>query len=127
MEIKMNFIPSIFKRQELVNSKDLANLNLDKPFIVEKYVDKVIRHLANAIIETNRNYKTQHDIKLIFNSGYDETSWSGGSNYYLPIKMHMNEIDFEVRLCVELKSKGYTISNREYRDDRRIIYFTINW
>jgi hypothetical protein len=104
----MNFIKNLFVKQELPFAEKLATLNLDKPFDSEKYSKKVIRHLANAIVETNRYYKYQHDVKVVFNCGY-------------------NEIDFEARVVTELKSKGYDIINREYKSDTRVLYFSINW
>jgi len=124
----MNFLNSIFKRNAVLpNAKYLSSLNLDEDKTIDKSVNRVIRHLANAIIESSRFFKTQHDVKVIFNCGYDESNWVGGSNYYIPIKMHLNEVDFEARIIVELTNKGYAISNREYKEDTRVLYFSVNW
>lgn len=123
----MNFIKTLFAKKELPSADTLSTLNLDKPFDSIKYADKVIRHLANAIIETNRQFKYQHDVKVIFNCGYDESYWIGGSNYYVPIKMRDTSIDFEARVITEIKSKGYAITNREYIPDKEVLYFSISW
>jgi hypothetical protein len=124
----MNFINKVFKRNVTIpNAKDLSSLNLDDETTVDKSVKRVIRNLANAIIESNRHFKKQHNVKVIFDCSYDESNWVGGSNYYIPIKMHLNEVDFEAKLIVELTDKGYSISNREYKEDTRVLYFSINW